>query len=234
MDGAIDTFHTFEEFKSARTGQVLRPLITSLVDGCHNSTVVAALLVLKWQYATIESDDHRLNETRGSACEVVAWRFLTHLHQQDSIRYLLGELPLVEDRQLQHTQGMDSVSQMPSNRERFPDLVEPDESSGLLPNLSNETHQRAQSIHGTHNLLHNAPNSSDTSTNRNEKYLRVPFEGLNALEIATIAGAKKFLSQKAVQKIIDGIWSGDIVFWHSLNIHSEKKAQLYDQRYVIG
>lgn len=40
-----------------------------------------------------------------------------------------------------------------------------------------------------------------------------PFVTLNALEIAAVADAKRFLSQHVVQKIITGIWNGDIIFW---------------------
>lgn len=53
------------------------------------------------------------------------------------------------------------------------------------------------------------------------------FAGLNALEIAAVAEAKKFLSQKTIQNIIDGIWKGDIVFWETLGTHSEKQAKVY-------
>ena len=58
------------------------------------------------------------------------------------------------------------------------------------------------------------------------------FAGLNALEIATIASAKRFLSQHVVQHIIDGIWDGDIIFWESLSVHTRKRAQIYHQRYA--
>lgn len=54
------------------------------------------------------------------------------------------------------------------------------------------------------------------------------FEGLNALEIAAIANAKRFLSQHIVQKIITGIWNGDIIFWDTLSINSTKKPRFYD------
>lgn len=57
------------------------------------------------------------------------------------------------------------------------------------------------------------------------------FYGLNALEVAVIAKAKKFLSQKAVQRVIDDIWNGDIVFWDSLSVHTEKKPQIFNKRY---
>lgn len=56
------------------------------------------------------------------------------------------------------------------------------------------------------------------------------FFGLNALEIATIAQAKRFLSQKVVQKVIDNIWKGEIVFWDSLSVHSKKKPQFFNKR----
>lgn len=54
------------------------------------------------------------------------------------------------------------------------------------------------------------------------------FKSLNALEIAAIANAKRFLSQHVVQKIISGIWNGDIVFWDSLSVHATKKHRFYN------
>jgi hypothetical protein len=59
--------------------------------------------------------------------------------------------------------------------------------------------------------------------------LEAAFAGLNALEIAAVAGAKKFLGQKSIQRIINGIWQGDIVFWDSLSTHSTKKARIYNR-----
>lgn len=53
------------------------------------------------------------------------------------------------------------------------------------------------------------------------------FAGLNALEIASVSDAKKFLRQKTIQHIIDGIWKGDIVFWETLSTHSCKEAKEY-------
>lgn len=54
------------------------------------------------------------------------------------------------------------------------------------------------------------------------------FKNLNALEIAAIANAKRFLSQHVVQKIITGIWNGDIIFWDSLSVHSTKEPRFYN------
>lgn len=56
------------------------------------------------------------------------------------------------------------------------------------------------------------------------------FFGLNALEIATIAHAKKFLGQKVVQRVIDNIWKGEIVFWDTLSVHSTKRPHFLDKR----
>jgi len=58
------------------------------------------------------------------------------------------------------------------------------------------------------------------------------FAGLNALEVATVTDAKKFLSQKAVQKILNEIWKGDIVFWETLSVGSRKKPRKWNKRYV--
>lgn len=54
------------------------------------------------------------------------------------------------------------------------------------------------------------------------------FKSLNALEIAAIADAKRFLSQHIVQKIITAIWNGDLIFWDSLEVHSTKKPRFYN------
>lgn len=55
----------------------------------------------------------------------------------------------------------------------------------------------------------------DDDEEKEEEDPTKPFVTLNALEIAAVADAKRFLSQHVVQKIITGIWYGDIVFWES-------------------
>ncbi len=59
-----------------------------------------------------------------------------------------------------------------------------------------------------------------------------PFAGLNALEIAVVVGAKKFIGQKPVQRIINGLWQGDIIFWDSLNVDGKKKPQVVNDRTI--
>lgn len=56
------------------------------------------------------------------------------------------------------------------------------------------------------------------------------FKNLNALEIAVIADAKRFLAQHIVQKIITGIWHGDVIFWDSVAADSVKKPRWYNIR----
>lgn len=72
--------------------------------------------------------------------------------------------------------------------------------------------------------------TSDDEDSDNEGDPTSSFKNLNALEIAAIADAKRFLSQHIVQKIITAIWSGDIVFWDSLSVHSTKKVRFYNPR----
>jgi hypothetical protein len=50
---------------------------------------------------------------------------------------------------------------------------------------------------------------TDTSIAKN-------YQQLNALEIAAVCDAKKFLSQRAVQRIIDGIWKGE--YFHFIHL----------------
>ena len=185
-------------------------------------------MVSKWHYATLKPDERGLNETKGYACEVVAWRFLTQIPQHDLIDYLLYELPSVDSRQSEHTHGLNLNGHTDYDEQRS--QHEPDECSSLISNHSNGSHQWKHPAGDVHESFHT---NGNTTTNPDEKGLSVPFAGLNALEIATVGGAKKFLSQRVVQNIIDGVWSGDIVFWHSLNIHSEKRAEPYDRRYVL-
>lgn len=56
------------------------------------------------------------------------------------------------------------------------------------------------------------------------------FTGLNALEIAAVANAKKFLGQGLVQKIINGVWTGEITLWDSLSVQTVKKPKFYNRR----
>lgn len=69
----------------------------------------------------------------------------------------------------------------------------------------------------------------DSADEEEDEDPTAPFINLNALEIAAIADAKRFLSQHVVQKIINGIWNGKIIFWDRLSVHSVKKPRFYNQ-----
>jgi hypothetical protein len=56
------------------------------------------------------------------------------------------------------------------------------------------------------------------------------YQQLNALEIAAVCEAKKFMSQRAVQRIIDGLWKGDIMLWQTMSRRTVKKATLYQPK----
>lgn len=58
------------------------------------------------------------------------------------------------------------------------------------------------------------------------------FYGLNALEIGSVAQAKKFMSQKVVQRVINDLWGGAIVLWDNLSVHSRRKPQVFNKRYA--
>jgi hypothetical protein len=176
---------------------------------------------LKWHYGAI-TEDKGLNEARANGCEIVAWRFLTHLSEREAVDYCLYEIP--DPRTSEH--------QTPSDEE-----ATVDEHTSLL----------SQAMHGTANsarqvftrsgstkrnmLLHSISRLTMSMTAEDdddeEEDPTAHFTNLNALEIAAIADAKRFLSQSVVQKIITGIWNGDIIFWDSLSVHSVKKPRFY-------
>jgi hypothetical protein len=71
---------------------------------------------------------------------------------------------------------------------------------------------------------------SDVSETEQEDDPTKPLAGLNALEIAAVASAKKFLGQRLVQKVVQDIWDGNIIFWESLSVNAVKKARVYNKR----
>lgn len=170
--------------------------------------------ILKWHFASAEQDDRGINESRGYACEIVAWRFLTHLSEHELIDYLLHELP--------------SLSRDAGSYQREPFVNDEEQ---LLPD--EETAMRASLLRsGASSPEGSQAQSSNKNASKPDDDPMSSFVGLNALEIAAIADAKKFLSQRVVQKVVTDIWNGDIVFWESLSVHSKKEAKLYNKRYV--
>ncbi|KAF7167858.1 hypothetical protein CNMCM5623_001021 [Aspergillus felis] len=227
-----DVACTFEQLRSSAYGHKLRLLIGSLAENSHNPWIISALMILKWQLNNEDNDsDWGLNESRGYACEYIAWQFLCHLTRREMIDVLLEELPSPRrdsatiSQAEQGASGLGSISHEDEGNEtegeRTPLLLS--SSSSLYRFFVGKSH-RGDSCTG------------DTRGSRGwyyddpELHSFSPFFGLNALEIATIAHAKKFLSQKAVQRVIDDIWNGEIVFWDSLSVHSKKKPQFFNKR----
>ncbi|CRL22519.1 unnamed protein product [Penicillium camemberti] len=220
-----DMAYTFEQMLYGSQGHRLRQLVHALADDTHNPFIIVALMILKWDFTTATEDDWGLNESRGAACEFVAWQFLCHLNQGETIEFLLEELPSprrgsanIIEPEAGNT-GLASVQGDTSQTES--------EASPLLPNPS---FYRLFGKRTTETQL--SGTSQDTQTHEEiyaaQRYSQ--FFGLNALEIATIAHAKRFLSQRVVQKVVDGIWKGEIVFWDSLTVNSTKKPHIFNRR----
>ncbi|KAF2753839.1 hypothetical protein EJ05DRAFT_479865 [Pseudovirgaria hyperparasitica] len=201
---------TFDELRTSNAAKKLTPLITYLIDHTHGESIVAALLALKGHFESLEfEDEDGVNESRGYACEFVAWKFVTGLSEHDAIDHLCYE-----------------VSPESSTSDFYE--ASPSAQRGLRLGLENQpllsrTSSHSRSQYGTNNVL------GESSSFKDEDFLS-QFYTLNALEVAALVGAKKFLKQRAVQKIITGIWKGDIVFWEKLSLHATKKAKTYNKR----
>ncbi|SMY27925.1 unnamed protein product [Zymoseptoria tritici ST99CH_1A5] len=209
---AIDTSLEWDELRKDVYPQVLKPLVRYLVGEVQHEEIVCALLALKWHFGVLEDgDDRGVNETRGLACEMVAWRFVTHLTRKETIDCLCHELPA------------DNKSE---SRPHSADDVEAANLDGVMEDA---TIEQAPLLGGRMPELDDSfydeyPRQSDYAK---DAHFSTVFATLNALEIAAVAEAKRFLSQKSIQHIINGIWKGDVVFWTSLQKHSTKRAKIY-------
>ncbi|CAI6276962.1 unnamed protein product [Periconia digitata] len=202
-----------EERSALPFNRKLSPLINALSDTCHHPAIVSALLALKVHFTALEgeSDEPGVNEARGFACEIVAWQFVANLTPRDAIDYLLFELPPASDLD---QSGVDTDQHNNTTEES----LHRNEGAPLLGErhasyFSTDTVQSRSVAAGAH---------SDEFTTQ--------FEKLNALEIAAVSNSKRFLSQKPVQNIINGLWRGDIVFWDTLGWKSIRRPQLYNRQ----
>ena len=180
--------------------------------------------ITKWEFDNIVGGDFGVNRTRGFACEFVAWQFLCHLTKRESIEFLLQELPIPNNNviSLADTERGSPVFESPETHNEQTD----DERGPLLWSSSSSLYRllggkaRSESAQGSR------PPDMDLGAN---DHLSL-FFGLSALEIATIAHAKKFLCQRVVQRVIDDIWNGEIVFWDSLSVYSRKRPQMFNRK----
>ncbi|KAJ6024026.1 hypothetical protein N7540_004823 [Penicillium herquei] len=213
---------SFEEMRHETRGHRLRQLVHALAEDSHNPFIIIALMILKWEFTSAVDDDWGLNESRGTACEFVAWQFLCHLNQSETIEFLLEELPIPR-------RNSTNIFEVERGNSGFAFAGET-EATPLLSRSPTPL-----------NLLGLGQTGARVQKNRENSELRDPetmhdvsryfqFFGLNALEIAAIAHAKRFLSQSVVQRVVNDIWKGEIVFWDSLTVHSTKKPQIFNRK----
>ncbi|XP_044724068.1 ion transport protein [Hirsutella rhossiliensis] len=209
---AIELPSTFEQLRTTPAGNCVRVLVDHLKATCRNPATVHALLALKWHYAA--DQEHRgLSETRSGACEIVAWRLLARLSEREAMDFCLYEIPDAED-----DDANDVTSPQPQQPRSYDQ--EAAETSPLLPPGSSS--KKAKMENSLARLTNDDEDASDDADPTSA------FRGLNALEIAAIANAKRFLSQHPVQRIVSGIWNGDIIFWDSLSVRTTKGHTFYD------
>jgi hypothetical protein len=225
---AIDTAFTYEQLRTTIAGSSLKPLVASLEADCHHPALVAALLAARYLFINTEGDtDAGLNESRALACELVAWQFVTFLSEKELIDNLLYELPQEIDIRPSGTQT--------------PTPAQPDDASESSPLLRSGSVEHGAILRPPRrNVIDEAPHFSNGGTlgtlpseddDKIRKHnLEESMAGMNALEIASVCGAKKFLSQSPVQQVVTDIWNGDVIFWESLSIHAVKKARVYNKR----
>lgn len=180
---------------------------------------------LKWHFSTLEVDDHRLNETRANTCEIVAWRFLTQICERDAVDFCLYELPEVSTSE----EGEGERTYEPTPDEQSSLLPQFRARDNLTPTLARPESRRVELLRSISHLGTSIAGSDNED--HDEEDPTTSFTGLNALEIAAVADCKKFLSQKIVQKIVTGIWDGDITFFQSLSENTVKKPQFYNKRH---
>lgn len=182
--------------------------------------------IAKWGFDNAPGADWGVNEARGYACEFVAWQYLCHLTKHESIEFLLEELPATTYSSTgTSTLGEAERGTSARNRDSQNEAGEAEATPLLRSSSSSLFHLFSWRVpeHDSERLqvkIENATANEQISV----------FIGLSALEIATIAHAKKFLSQRVVQRVIDDIWRGEIIFWDSLSVHSRKRPRVFNRK----
>lgn len=161
----------------------------------------------------------RINETRANACQIVAWRYLYGIPEGNAVNFCLYELPATVPLERTYSLDLDSDEWSDLSPKKYPRNTS---TTYMRPDNSGSQKLRKLSIN--HTKVDNCP---EPGTDGQIPY----FTGLNGLEIAAVADCKAFLSQDIVQRIVTGIWKGDIIFWESLNNQVQKRPQFYNSRY---
>jgi len=171
------------------------------------------------------SEDLRLTESRALACELVAWQFLTFLAEKELIDHLLYELPVLQDDTDQGS-GIAASSTSP-NASRTDDETTPFLDLSHVHDAHSGPLHPPKCVTTNHNI--NSGNLPLWVGSDGQDDLAKSMAGLNALEIAAVSNAKKFLSQTQVQSVVENIWHGDIIFWESLSSRAQKCPKIYNK-----
>ncbi|KAF8461417.1 hypothetical protein BDZ91DRAFT_737354 [Kalaharituber pfeilii] len=182
----------------------LLPATTRIVNALSkkdNPSTIAALLWCRIDFASHTADEerHGVSNARALACELVAIDCVGYLNEHDVVQYLGYEIPGAAEA----IQGTTAT-----------------ESSNLLDNSNNGNTNSAN------NSGMNTPDGEEGTIEDEACAIASAYGGLNTLEIAIVAEAKYFLSQKSVQRVVDGI----VVFWEGLNVTGRKRPHLYNKR----
>ena len=168
-----------------------------------------------------------MTESRALACELVAFQFLTFLSEKELIDHLLYELPVARDNEQEAEAERGEMLQETATGRHGTSEASPllnGSESDLRPGQLRPPKRDTRSINlSSSDLLRGAP--GDTYDE-----LAASMAGMNALEIAAVANAKRFLSQKPVQVVVEDIWNGQIIFWPTLSTHAKKHPQIYNKR----
>lgn len=124
---------------------------------------IALSRALRWHFGVLEDEDDRgVNETRGLACELVAWRYVTRLTRRETIECLCHDLSSADSK----TAAQGDVET------GGPDVEE------CSPLLDTATPEMDESFYDEF------PQQGDYAQESNFATI---FAGLNALEIAAVA-----------------------------------------------
>ncbi|KAH7035642.1 uncharacterized protein B0I36DRAFT_421347 [Microdochium trichocladiopsis] len=236
----VYTPSTFEQLRTTSAGDPLRTLTDHLSHHVTNPAIVNALLALRWHYGAGNDESH-VSEARANACEIVAWRFLTRLSEREAVEFCLYEIPEDCPSGAVSLHGDLADPEDGTPRDERTALLghhhtnngsmghsRPDERPAHAVAGSMRRSQLLQSVSKLTMSMHAGDDDDDDDDEEEDP--TAPFKHLNALEIAAIADAKRFLSQHVVQKIITGIWNGDIIFWDKFSVHTVKKPRFYNPR----
>jgi hypothetical protein len=200
----------------------------------------------------LESEDERgINQARGYACEIVAWRFVSSLSSRECIDYLLFDLPPDDPEEISSEDAEAGYAHGYSNGHHSHRRTATIERASLLAGPPYRRNRISyDGIHSHFGADH--IDTTETMFDQTDEFASA-FINLNALEIAAVSGAKKFLSQRVIQRIIGDICKliasaslfcfsqlllrtelmigrGDIIFWETLSVRSEKKAKIYNKK----